>query len=69
MVNDRIKLLKEMNQYILNLGDEDIFDIWFSVGIPDEATEEDYRVIAEDTKEWVYICKMFGKLIAQGEGE
>lgn len=67
MVNDRIKLLKEMNQYILNLGDEDIFDIWFSVSIPDEATEEDYRSIAEDTEAWVYICKMFGRLVAQGE--
>lgn len=71
MANDEIKVqvLKAMNQRILDLGDEDILDIWFSNGVPDEPTEEDYRFIAEDAEEWVCVCKLFKELIEQGEEE
>lgn len=58
----RVKLLKEMNDYIINvIGDEDVYDYWFSVGIPDEATEEDYEFIAENDGEWLDTVKVFAK--------
>lgn len=59
----RIKLLKEMNQYIIDLGDEEVYDTWFSLGVPDEPTEDDYECIAEDVEQWAYICHLFGQLI------
>ena len=61
----RIELLKGMNQYILNLGDEDVYEAWFAVGVPDEATDDDYEFIAGDLEEWVDICKLFGRLVAE----
>lgn len=59
----RIELLKGMNQYIIDLGDEEVYETWFSLGVPDEATDDDYEFIAEDIEEWVYICQLFGRLI------
>lgn len=59
----RIELLKGMNQYIIDLGDEELYAEWFSLGVPDEATEDDYEFIANEIEEWVYICQLFGRLI------
>ena len=63
----RIELLKGMNQYIINLGDEEAYDMWFSCGIPDEPTEDDYESIADNIEEWVYVCQLFGRLIGEYE--
>lgn len=59
----RIELLKGMNQYIIDLGDEEVYETWISLGVPDEPTEEDYESIAEEREIWVYVCKLFGRLI------
>lgn len=59
----RIDLLKKMNQYILDMGDEAILERWFMTGIPDSPDEEDFEWYAEEDDEWKYICGLFGKLI------
>lgn len=61
----RIQLLKEMNQYIIDLGDEETYVTWFCLGVPDEPTEDDYECIAENTEEWVHTCQLFGRLIKE----
>lgn len=63
----RIELLKGMNQYIIDFGDEEIYEIWFSRGIPDCPTDSDYEFIADDRVEWVRICQLFGQLIKDYE--
>ena len=63
----RIQLLKGMNQYIIDLGDEEIYEAWFSLGVPDEPTDDDYEFIAGDIEEWVYVCQLFGRLIGEYE--
>ena len=65
----RIELLKRMNQYIIDLGDEEVYDTWFSCGVPDEPTEDDYEFIADNIEEWVYVCQLFGRLIGEYEEE
>lgn len=67
MVELKKSLLSQMNQYILNLGDEDILDIWFMNGLPDCPTEEDYLFFIEDEEEWKDICTLFGKLIKRAD--
>ena len=62
LIKCRIQLAKEMNQYILNLGDESIWLRWIAVGVPDEPSEDDYEFIAENDDEWVDLCKLFGRL-------
>lgn len=59
----RIQLLKQMNQYIIDLGDEEVYEAWFSLGVPDEPTEEDYEFIAKDAKHFAFICSMLGQIV------
>lgn len=58
----RVKLLHNMNDYILQLGDETLIGAWFITGIPDCPDEEDFEFFATDDDEWVYICRLFGRL-------
>jgi hypothetical protein len=59
----RVKLLKQMNNYIINMGDEEIWETWIMYGIPDEPTEDDYNFIARDEECWVNTCTTFGELV------
>lgn len=66
LIQERIKLLKGMDSYICNeIGDEDIWETWIAVGVPDCATEEDYRFMAEDEETWCETCALFGRLITE----
>ena len=70
LIQDRIKLLKEMDSYICNtIGDEVAWEDWIAVGVPDCATEEDYEFIAHDEGEWQRICTLFGKIVTAYEEE
>ena len=42
MKQARIELLKQMNQHIIDLGDEEVWLHWIEEGVPDEASEDDY---------------------------
>ena len=59
----RIELLRGMHQYIIDLGDEEAYEPWFTLGVPDEATDDDYEFIAENEGSWREICELFGNLI------
>jgi len=50
MLTLRMNILGGMNAYILdNVDDEEIIiEDWFAEGVPDQATEDDLRTIAED---------------------
>ena len=62
IVQARIKMLKEMNKYIIEMGDEEIWMDWITLGVPDEPSEDDYEFIAENDDEWTDVCGLFGKL-------
>ena len=60
----KANLLGGMNDYILNeIGDEEIFDTWFALGVPDGADEDELISIAQDDAEFRRICGVFGSLI------
>lgn len=58
----RVELLKGMNTYMLQLGNETLLDAWFLTGIPDCPDEEDFEFFATDDNEWNYIVRLFGRL-------
>lgn len=58
----RVELLKGMNSYMLQLGDETLLGAWFLTGIPDCPDEEDFEFFATDDNEWDYIVRLFGRL-------
>lgn len=59
----RKNLLKQMHNYVIEIGDEELYMDWITLGVPDEPSEDDFDFIAESDEEWVYICKLFGKLV------
>ena len=59
LINARVSLLKDLNRQILETGEEDIFEYWFSFGVPDEASQEDYEELAQDIKTVHFIIKTF----------
>lgn len=63
LIKTRISIAKQMNKYIIDMGDEEIWMDWITIGIPDAPTEEDYESIAEDDNEWMDLCALFGKLV------
>lgn len=62
LIQARIKMLKEMNAYIIEMGDEEIWMDWITLGVPDEPSEDDYEFIVENDDEWDDVCGLFGKL-------
>lgn len=60
-------ILINMNLVILETGDEDIYDVWFSEGIPDGCDDETYAEIAENEEEFNRIRKVFNNLMGKGE--
>ena len=58
----RVELLKGMNTYMLQLGNETLLGAWFLTGIPDCPDEEDFEFFATDDDEWNYIVRLFGRL-------
>ena len=45
---NKIQLVECMNELVLAIGDEDIIDGWLMNGVPDQATQEDYKFISEN---------------------
>lgn len=65
LIQLRKKLLKEMNTYIIEMGDEEIWATWITLGVPDAPSEDDYDFIAENDDEWNDVCGLFGRLAVE----
>lgn len=61
----RVELLKGMHNYIIDMGDDFIYDIWIRDGVPDEPDDEIFEFIASDENEWREVCALFGKLVEE----
>ena len=69
MTNDTIlkaNILGGLNSYILEkVDDEDILDMWWTYGVPNECDEQLLVEIAEDDAEFRRICGMAGDILSQ----
>lgn len=59
----RMNIMGGMNAYVLELGDEDLLDYWFTYGLPDEVTEEMLAEYAEDDDIWLSVIQAFAKIV------
>ena len=64
-IERKIEFLKDMHNYILDMGDEDIYDVWIEEGVPDEPNEEIFEFIASNDDDWREVCELFGKLVEE----
>ncbi len=61
IIND----VKRMNEEIINLGDELYWLDWITLGVPDEATEEDFEWYADDLEEYEPLKKLFKAIMEE----
>ena len=61
----RITVLKAMDEAVRGMNDEYAMDSWLMVGVPDEASEEDYEFIAENHEEYMDIAKLFARIVTK----
>jgi len=62
MRKTRLDLVHQMHDYIMNTGDEEIYEIWLRDAIPDCPCEEDFEYFADDASEFKELCELFGRL-------
>lgn len=62
----RIELLKAMNEIVMHLDDEETYYRWIDL-VPDCATEEDFKDIAQDDDDMQEICDLFMELVRSSE--
>lgn len=61
IIND----VKRMNAEIINLGDELYWLDWITLGVPDEATEEDFEWYADDLEEYELLKKLYKAIMKE----
>lgn len=61
IIND----VKRMNEEIINLGDELYWLDWITLGVPDEATEEDFEWYADEPEEYELLKKLFKAIMKE----
>lgn len=59
----RMNILGGMNAMIADIGDEDILENWITFGVPDCATEEELKEIAEDDECFADVVECFVKIM------
>lgn len=66
LVNYRVWKLKKMDNYIRkNISDEIEIEWWLSLGVPDNASEEDFKFIAQDDSSFDVCCRVFSSLVIE----
>lgn len=68
---EKINILKQLEAIIESVDLDDLdYEYWLSLGIPDEASEEDYEYIAEDLELYNGILEAFSVVLKEvKEGE
>lgn len=63
MIKTRMNLLQQMHNFILSIGDEEIYEEWVTSCVPDEPSEDDYEFIASNETLWNEITEKFIQII------
>ncbi len=62
-IKNRVEQLKAMDDFMHSVNDEELIDSWLTYGVPDEASEEDYRFIAEDDEAYKECVEIFKRTV------
>ena len=58
-IKNRIEQLRIMDAFIHSVNNEELIDSWLTYGVPDEASEDDYRFIAKDDEAYKECVRIF----------
>lgn len=59
----KANILGGFDEYIRSINDEDAYEEWAMLGVPDGADEEELMEIAEDSASFADIAKVFGNIV------
>lgn len=60
----RMNILGGMNDYVCNyVEDENLWEYWITIAVPDCATEDDLEIIAEADELWLDCVTAFNKIV------
>lgn len=62
LVKTREKLLRQMHEYVISIGDEDLYWYWITEAVPDEPDDDIYKFIATHDDMWLNCCEVFHKV-------
>ena len=62
IIKTRIAVLKAMDSAVRNMNHEDAFDFWI-IDVPDEASEDDFLYIAQDTEEYTRVVHRYAVIM------
>ena len=51
-LESRVEALKIRHNEIIDLGDEEAYEWWIAMGVPDEPSEDDFKWIASNDSEY-----------------
>lgn len=63
MNKTRLDLIRQMHNYIINIGDKEIYKIWTLNYIPEKVCEENLKCLANNPEKFKLICRAFGSLV------
>ena len=66
-IKSRVELLSKLHSIVINMNDERAYDEWI-VTVPDEATEEDFKSIAQDNWFFEEVLIEFMKIFRRYRG-
>lgn len=66
---ERLNEVKRMDDEVRNFNDEDLIMRWLMVGVPDEASEDDYEWFANDLVEFHELCALYHRLKKEEEAQ
>lgn len=61
-IKERADSLIAMHNAVINMGDEELYMDWITLGVPDESTLQDFYDIAEDIEAYNECKSLFKKL-------
>ena len=68
-LESRIAALETCHNEIIELGDEEAYEWWIALGVPDEPDKSDYEYIAENDEEYEETLQLYKKIMYEYGGE
>ena len=65
----RIATLSQCHEEIIDLGDEEAYEWWIAMGVPDCPSRNDYKYIAENDEEYEDTLKLYKKIMYEYGGK
>lgn len=68
-LESRVTALKLCHNEIIELGDEEAYEWWIAMGVPDEPSKSDFEWIAENDEEYEETLQLYKKIMYEYGGE